>query len=346
MRLTAIGLGMVFMRRPGIHWPDRRRTVEIQDARALAGQAPGENGTIGDEVAKTKGDPAVITSLTNITKPTITVFRPEHDKNTGVAIMVCPGGGYSNLAWDHEGEQVGRWLKSIGVTAAVLKYRVPRRPDTAKGEPPIQALMDAQPPSAWSGTRRTTGLDTKRIGILGFSAGGHLGAWASTNYDKRSYERSTTSIKSTAAPTSPSSSTPAHPPGRDRTAPPRDSGDLADAADVPGRATDDRPLGDTVFLYLALKRAGVPVECHLYTKGGHGFGMRPATTPAPPGPALRGVAPRPAHPQAEQGRLIPGRWRDIPVGLATIPISLSKQEFRMVGSARPAGNRHQRLTLY
>ncbi len=281
MRLTATVLGMVFI----VGVASIGLTADEPSSKTLElwpGKPPGENGTIGDEVAKTKGDPPVITSLTNITKPTITLFRPERDKNTGVAIVVCPGGGYNNLAWDHEGEQVGRWLKSIGVTAAVLKYRVPRRPDTPKGQPPIQALMDAQRALGMVRNNATDwGVDSKRIGILGFSAGGHLGAWASTNYDKRSYEAIDAADKVDCRP---DFAVLIYPGG----VVPRGTEQLAPEIKVTSQtpptflvcATDDGLSENTVFLYLALKRAGVPVECHLYTKGGHGFGMRPSNNPS------------------------------------------------------------------
>src|SRR6516225_4022163 len=129
MRLTALGLGALFvigLATLGVTADTPATSSQAQIIELWPGKPPGENGTIGDEVAKTKGDGAakVITSLTNVTRPTISVYRPERGKNTGVAIVVCPGGGYTNLAWDHEGEKVAQWLNSIGVTAAVLKYRV------------------------------------------------------------------------------------------------------------------------------------------------------------------------------------------------------------------------------
>src|SRR5581483_491994 len=106
------------------------------------GKAPGETGPVAEEKATSKD--GKVTSLTNVSRPTLSVYRPAKDKDTGACVLVCPGGGYNNLAWDHEGEQVAAWLNSIGVTGVVLKYRVPRRDGTKTGTPPPQALMDAQ----------------------------------------------------------------------------------------------------------------------------------------------------------------------------------------------------------
>ena len=106
-------------------------------------------------------------------------------KPNGAAVVICPGGGYSILAWDLEGTEVAQWLNGIGVTALVLKYRVPRRKNRPKHEAPLQ---DAQ--RALGLTRHNAkawGIDPKRIGILGFSAGGHLAATAMTNFQKRIY---------------------------------------------------------------------------------------------------------------------------------------------------------------
>jgi acetyl esterase/lipase len=154
------------------------------------GKPPGDKGDVGAEkVEGSKPGAAPVKRITNVSRPTLTVFKPAKDKDTGAAILVAPGGGYNILAWDLEGEEVAAWLNTIGVTGVVLKYRVPRREGTPKGAPPPQALMDAQ--RAMSLVRSKAGewgLDPKRIGMLGFSAGGHLTAWTSTNFDKRAYE--------------------------------------------------------------------------------------------------------------------------------------------------------------
>jgi acetyl esterase/lipase len=243
------------------------------------GPAPGENGaTVGEEKETRKGDK--VTSLTNVSKPTLSVYRPAADKNTGVAILVFPGGGYTHLAVDHEGEQVAQWLNSIGVTAAVLKYRVPRRPGTPQGTPPQQALMDAQ--RAISLVRSKAGdwgVDPKRVGVLGFSAGGHLGAWVSTNADKRAYEpvddNDKVSIRPDFAVLIYAGGVVKR--GSDQLAP-----EIRVNSETPPtflvHATNDSSE-NSALLYLALKRAGVPAELHIFSTGGHGFGMRPNTQP-------------------------------------------------------------------
>ena len=246
------------------------------------GTAPGETGPIGDEKADRKGD-GPVTGITNVTKPTLSVYRPANEKNSGVAIVVCPGGGYNMLAWDHEGEQVARWLNSIGVTAAVLKYRVPRRPGSPKDQPPPQALMDAQRSiSLVRDHAAEWGVDPKRVGILGFSAGGHLGAWAATNSDKRGYDAIDAADKASCRP---DFAVLVYPGGVLK----RGTTDLAPeirvSSDTPpmflAHAGDD-PVDaeNSVRLYLALKKAKVPAELHVFGSGGHGFGMRPGDKPS------------------------------------------------------------------
>src|SRR5262249_26100288 len=154
------------------------------------GKAPGLTGDAGEEkILPQKEGEKPVKRITDVTKPTLTIYRPAKDKDTGAAVLICPGGGYHILAWDLEGEEVATWLNSIGVTGIVLKYRVPRPSDTPKDAQPIGPLQDAQ--RALSLVRSKAGewkLDPKRIGVLGFSAGGHLSAATATNFDKRAYE--------------------------------------------------------------------------------------------------------------------------------------------------------------
>src|SRR5579859_2001851 len=160
------------------------------------GKAPDETAKIGLEkvVMSPKLDKKQVEvtestrMITNVTRPTITIYRPAKDKDTGTAMLICPGGGYWNLYWQLEGEEVAAWLNSIGVTGIILKYRVPRRPDELKGEPARRPLQDAQRAvSLVRSKAKEWGLDPERIGMIGFSAGGHLAIATATSFEKRTY---------------------------------------------------------------------------------------------------------------------------------------------------------------
>jgi acetyl esterase/lipase len=241
------------------------------------GKAPGEKGKVGPEKVTGPGlSPGGIKVVTNVTHPTLTVFRPARDRDTGAAVVIAPGGGYNILAWDLEGEEVARWLNSLGVTGVVLKYRVPRREGTGRA-PPVQALMDAQ--RALSLVRSKAGawgLDPKRIGMLGFSAGGHLTAWASTNFDRRAYEPADEVDRVSCRPDFAVLIYPGGVvPGKgDELAP-----EIRVTKQTPpmffAHANDDRVRPEnSALLYLALRKAGVSGELHVFASGGHGFGMR------------------------------------------------------------------------
>lgn len=214
----------------------------------------------------------------NVSQPAITVYPAPKDKNTGAAVVVCPGGGYGILAISHEGSDVCEWLNSIGVTAVLLKYRVPRREGLAKHHAPLQ---DAQ--RAVSLVRKNAvewKIDPDRIGILGFSAGGHLAATALTNADQdRTYPTDPEIDSISCQPNFAILVYPAY-----LTAEGDDPNQLAPEIKV----TKDTPPtflvvahGDRRFVegsalfYLAARRANASSELHIYGKGGHGFGMKP-----------------------------------------------------------------------
>src|SRR5437773_7888297 len=116
------------------------------------GKPAGDVGIVGDEKVfqlMVGGKPYQVDGkptqwLTNVSRPTLTVYRPAKDKDTGAAVLIAPGGGYHNLGWDVEGTEIAEWLNSIGVTGIILKYRCPRRPGDTKGVPAPGPLKDAQ----------------------------------------------------------------------------------------------------------------------------------------------------------------------------------------------------------
>ncbi len=249
------------------------------------GMAPGEKGDIGAEKDTTgtdaNGKPKDnIIRLGNVTHPTIEVYRPAKDKDTGAAIMVCPGGGYSILAMNLEGTEVCEWLNSIGVTAFLLKYRVPVRKDLAKH---TAALQDAQRALGMIRSRaKEFGIDPKRLGILGFSAGGHLAATASNTYETRTYPMVDAADKASCRPDFTVLIYPAYLTSDE------DLTTLAPEIKVTPQTpsafiaiTQDDPVKvEKAFAYaLALQKVKIPIELHVYPVGGHGYGLRPSQNP-------------------------------------------------------------------
>src|SRR5947209_8598296 len=192
MRHTTLTLTLLFAVAGPLAADDKPLVVEL-----WPGGAPDEAGTIGPEkvVTSPKLDrrqvevTASTRMVTNVTKPTITAYRPAKEKDTGAAVLICPGGGYRNLYWELEGEEVAAWLAAQGVTGIILKYRVPRRPDEPKTEPARRPLQDAQRAvSLVRSKAREWGIDPQRIGMVGFSAGGHLAFATATSFARRTYE--------------------------------------------------------------------------------------------------------------------------------------------------------------
>ncbi|MBL7037496.1 MAG: alpha/beta hydrolase [Pirellulaceae bacterium] len=240
-------------------------------------EVPGEKGDIDEEKLLPPRAEKPVDRLTNVTKPTITVYKPDPQKDTGTAVLICPGGGYHILAMDLEGTEVAEWLNSIGVTGIVLKYRVPRRKDLPKHQAPLQ---DAQ--RAMSLVRKHADqwrIAPSRIGILGFSAGGHLSATASTNFDKRGYDAIDETDQISCRPDFTVLVYPAYLIEGEKLAP-----EIRVTQQTPPtffvHAGDDRISSEnSVRMYLALKQADVPAELHIFTSGGHGFGLRPSDAP-------------------------------------------------------------------
>lgn len=215
-----------------------------------------------------------ITRLGHVSRPTLTLYPVPADRRTGTTVLICPGGGYYILAMKHEGSQVAEWLNSLGVTAAVLKYRVPAPP----GEPAhLRPLLDAQRALSWLRAHaRERGDDPNRIGVLGFSAGGHLAAWLLCEGDRRAAGYPDGGAgEGSCRPDFGILIYPAYLAAAER----QRERPVIRAEQKPGpvflvHAADD-PLGpeNSVEFFQALKRAGVPAELHIYQEGGHGFGM-------------------------------------------------------------------------
>lgn len=243
--------------------------------------APGEKGDIGEEKDLTKPNEGQVAGrrlirLGNVSKPTLTLYKAPRDKDTGAAVLICPGGGYTILAMDLEGTEVAEWLNSIGVSAAVLKYRVPARKGRERYDAPLQ---DAQRALGLMRHRAADlGLNPQRLGVMGFSAGAHLSAVLSCNYQKRTYEPVDAADQVSCRPDFTMLIYPAYLTVQkegDRIAPELKITSETPPAFLLQTQDDGIRVECSVFYYLALKQAKVPVEMHLYPSGGHGYGLRP-----------------------------------------------------------------------
>src|SRR5262249_35363663 len=144
---------------------EKRNNLEPVVVPLWPGRPPGEKRDLGEEKI-TKNDKTY--TVTEVNKPTLTIYRPDRDKDTGAALIIAPGGAYKFLAIGHEGENVAKWCNAIGVTGIILKYRVPRRSDN-----PQAAFQDGQRAVSLVRSRASEwGVDPNRIGMIGFSAGG------------------------------------------------------------------------------------------------------------------------------------------------------------------------------
>jgi len=243
------------------------------------GAAPGDTGASGEEKDTTKptdkliaGKPVV--RLGNVSRPAITVFKPARREDTGAAVIVAPGGGYHILAWDLEGTEVCDWLNSLGVTAVLLKYRVPKRPDRERYAAPLQ---DAQRAISLVRHRaKEFGIDPQRVGMLGFSAGAHLSAVLSTSTN-RAYPPIDDADKTGLRPDFVVLLYPAYLTLKelgDKTPP-----EINVTSNTPPTfiaITQDDPvrMENALHYAMVLKQSKVPVELHLYPSGGHGYGLR------------------------------------------------------------------------
>jgi acetyl esterase/lipase len=215
----------------------------------------------------------------NVSNPTLTLYTPK-DKNTGAAVVVFPGGGYRILAIDLEGTEVCDWLNSAGITCILVKYRVPEAGPYPKSSAPLQDAQRAvgivrAHAAEWH-------IDPSRIGVLGFSAGAHLAAALSTHFDHRLYDPIDASDKLSCRPDFAVIVYPGYLALAEQNFAP--NADIHPTAQTPPtflvQAEDDTVhVENSVVYFLALKNAKVPAELHIYSQGGHGYGLRRTELP-------------------------------------------------------------------
>jgi acetyl esterase/lipase len=284
------------------------------------GAAPDPQPVKRPETAESSGPKDLIggkpiVGISNVTVPTMTVYSP-NGENTGVAVVVFPGGGYQMLAIDLEGSEVCDWLTAKGITCVLLKYRVTDVGDYPKSGPYPES------PMALEDAQRTLGLvryhaaewhiDPHKVGVLGFSAGGHLSAAISNHWDKRLYAAVDDADKESCRPDFAVPIYPGHlsisaskwdtEQGKKKfvmgksldpeVGPLALNPDLHVTRQTPPtfllQAEDDNVdnVDDALSYYIALKNAKVPAELHLYAHGGHAFGLRHTQQPITDWPEL------------------------------------------------------------
>jgi acetyl esterase/lipase len=254
--------------------------------------APDEKGEVGLEHDTTTETGHLVAGkrvirLTNVSQPTITVYRPAQDKANGTAVVVCPGGGYSILAMDLEGTEVCDWLNSVGVTGVLLKYRVPKRANDDKHMLPLEDAQRALGLVRFHA--KEWNLDPKRIGIIGFSAGGQLMGHLSNDYQMRAYDLVDEADQLSCRPdfalgVYPGLIVPIDP--KKPAAPGLTVTSNTPPTFLVQAENDPVHVENCVFYFLALKNAHVPAELHVYAKGGHGYGLRPSKDPVSNWPKL------------------------------------------------------------
>ncbi|MFL5607001.1 MAG: alpha/beta hydrolase [Gemmatimonadaceae bacterium] len=260
----------------------------VPDARPVDG--PELSGTVVDTAGHPKlvgGKPWVY--VDRVSQPTMTVYSPA-GMNTGAAVVVFPGGGYNVLAIDLEGTEACDWLTARGITCVLSKYRVPCAV-TGPYRDCLTALQDAQ---------RTVGLvrhqaarwriDPHKIGILGFSAGGHMVAAMSTHFERRVYKAVDAADTTSCRPDFAIALYPGHIVTRSRGLTPNPDFQITRRAPptllIQAENDPVDPVENSIIYHAALRKVGVPVEMHLYTKGGHAFGLRRTSEPITAWPQL------------------------------------------------------------
>jgi acetyl esterase/lipase len=254
--------------------------------------APGEvAGEVGEEEKRIPKDGSNdVLRIANVCDPILTIFPVDEEKSNRTAVIVCPGGGYNILAYEHEGTQVCEWLNQLGVTAVLLKYRVPRRKNRAPHDAPLQDAQRAlgivrKNAADWS-------IDPNKIGILGFSAGGNLAMMALTSFSERTYDPIDEADAISCRPDFGILIYPAYLVNRskrDKLFPEITINDQTPPCFFAHTGDDHVPAEGSLLAYYELEKAGVEgSELHIYPYGGHGYGMKKTNKPVSQWPKRAG----------------------------------------------------------
>ena len=262
-------------------WPPAPGHITVN---VWPGTAPGATANLPAEADTTTAKDGLVAGkpvvrIGNVSTPTLTLYTPKGN-NTGVAVVVFPGGGYSILAIDLEGTEVCDWLNTAGINCVLLKYRVPHTGPYPKS---AAALQDAQ--RALGLVRQHAAewkIDPNRVGVLGFSAGGHLAAAISNHFEQRLYDPIDAADQLSCRPDFAVVVYPGYLAWSEKNYAP--NADINPTAQTPPtfivQAEDDPVhVENAVVYFLALKNAKVPSELHVYAQGGHGYGLRRTERP-------------------------------------------------------------------
>lgn len=264
--------------------------AQVTTMKLWPGGIPGSiSGSDYQEVSTVEN--GIITRWIKVTDPSLTVFLPPKEKATGTAVLICPGGGYGALAFNHEGNDIAKWLNDNGIAGIILKYRLPS--DLIMKDKSIGPLQDAQ--EAMRTIRRNAvswNINPSKIGVIGFSAGGHLASTLSTHFDEKVYDvkdnisaRPDFSILMYPVITMDASFT--HMGSRrnligenpSEEAVRHFSNELQITEKTPPaflvHSADDKavPIKNSMTYYEALSKLNIPSELHIFRKGGHGYGL-------------------------------------------------------------------------
>jgi acetyl esterase/lipase len=265
-------------------------SAQFLELKVWPGGIPGsiKNETYSEKKTETNGEAS---AFQKVTDPSLYVFLPSAEKATGAAVLICPGGGYSGLAFGHEGFAIARWLCENGIAGVILKYRLPS--DLIMKDKSIGPLQDAQ--EAMRIIRRNASewkINPRKVGAIGFSAGGHLASTLSTHYAEKVYDSAdTTSARPDFSlliyPVISFDASFTHAGSRKNLIGENPSDDairhFSNELQINEKtppaflvhAADDKtvPVKNSIVYFEGLQKNNIPAELHIFQKGGHGFGL-------------------------------------------------------------------------